>query len=343
MHSLADSTCRTQSGSRLPSEQGTPHQHHAAAGSRASSEIENIVTTTDRLFRSSAVEKEPTDAATKEALSYRKALRKGYESLQERPLSTGTAEEICSVIKQKEMRIRQVPGTTLQKDRTKEIIYTPPVGEALIREKLANWERFIHGNEDLDPLVMMAVAHYQFEAIHPFSDGNGRTGRIINLLILIDSGLLHSPILYHSRGIIRRKEEYYNGLIEVTRNNQWELWILYMLEVIEESARWTFHKINAIRQLRRETKSRLKTNHANIYSAELLDVLFNQPYCRIADVVDAGIAKRQAASTYLKQLVDGGLLYEEKAGREKLFIHHRFLNLLLDESDPILNEGGVTL
>ncbi len=300
---------------------------------RASSEIENIVTTTDKLFRSSVMEKQATDPATKEALSYRKALYAGFESLKERPLSTGTAERICSVIKQKEMLIRKVPGTKLINERTNEVIYTPPVGEAVIREKLANWERFIHTEQELDPLVIMAIAHYQFEAIHPFSDGNGRTGRVLNLLLLIELKLLKSPILYHSRGIIRRKEAYYNNLTSVTSEQSWETWILYMLEVVEESARWTFQKIEAIRNLRRTTKTWLKTHHPNIYSSELLDVLFNQPYCRITDLTEAGIAKRQAASSYLKQLVEGGLLSEEKAGREKLFIHHEFLTLLLDESD----------
>ena len=301
---------------------------------RASSEIENIVTTTDRLFRSSILKKEVTDPATKEALSYRRALQVGFQSIKERPLGVNTAEKICSVIKQKEMSVRQVPGTTLLNESTRKTIYSPPVGEHLIREKLANWAQFIHEHGDLDPLVVMAVSHYQFEAIHPFTDGNGRTGRVINLLQLITSGLLKSPILYHSRGIIRRKDEYYQNLIQVTSSEKWETWILYMLEVIEESALWTFAKIEAIRDLRRETKATLRKDHANIYSAELLDTLFKQPYCRIADLIEAGIAKRQAASTYLKQLVATGLLSEEKVGREKLFIHHRFLNLLLDESDP---------
>lgn len=304
---------------------------------RASSEIENIVTTTDRLFRSSVAEKQAIDLATKEALSYRKALNAGFESIKHRPLCTNTAEEICSTIKQTEMHLRMVPGTTLRNDRTGDTIYTPPVGEHVIRKKLSNWEKFIHHPGDLDPLVVMAAAHYQFEANHPFTDGNGRTGRIINLLLLISLGLLKSPILYHSRGIIRRKDEYYSNLLNVTHSDSaesWETWILYMLEVIEESALWTYHKINSIRKMRRETKTWLKKNHANIYSAELLVVLFNQPYCRIADVVEGGIAKRQAASTYLKQLVDSGLLIEEKVGREKLFIHQKLLMLLLDESDP---------
>ncbi len=299
---------------------------------RASSEIENIVTTTDRLFRSDALARPETDPATKEALHYRRALREGFDSLGDRPLSTATAEAICSVIKQKEMRVRRVPGTALGNVRSGEIIYTPPVGEDLLRQKLRNWEQFLHQtDDDLDPLVILAAAHYQFEAIHPFTDGNGRTGRILNLLFLVERGLLGSPILYHSRGIIRRKEDYYRRLIAVTRDGAWEEWILYMLEVIEESADWTWRKIDAIRQLRQRTKAWLCKTHPTLDSAELLDVLFHHPYCRIADLVEAGIAKRQAASTYLKALSASGLLEEEKIGREKLFIHHEFLALLLDE------------
>ena len=300
---------------------------------RASSEIENIVTTSDTLFRSAALENKTLDPATKEALSYRQSLYRGFQSIQERPLSTATAEEICSTIKQQEMHIRKVPGTTLKNGETGDTIYTPPAGEHIIREKLTVWENFIHQQSDLDPLVIMAAAHYQFEAIHPFTDGNGRTGRVINILLLVNMELLKSPILYLSRGIIRRKSEYYQKLIEVTQNQSWEEWILYMLEIIEESARWTFQKINDIRQLQEEVKENIRENHSNIYSSELVDVLFNQPYCRISDLVKAGVAKRQAASTYLKQLVSSGILLEEKIGRDKLFIHDRFLKLLLNDAN----------
>jgi Fic family protein len=298
---------------------------------RASSEIENIVTTTDQLFRGSLLE-QATDSATKEALNYRQSLYEGFQALQSRPLCTALAERVCSVIKAKEMSVRKLPGTALGNDITGKVIYTPPVGEHVIRDKLSNWERFINMPTELDPLVVMAVAHYQFEAIHPFADGNGRTGRVLNLLYLVQSGLLSSPILYHSHGIIGRKSEYYENLRKVTFENDWESWIIYILEVVEESAQWTNHKIRAIRELRKHTKARLKNELPKIYSAELLDVLFHQPYCRIADVVNAGIAKRQAAAGYLKQLVEVGLLAEEKVGREKLFIHKRYLQLLLNDN-----------
>jgi Fic family protein len=299
---------------------------------QASSEIENIVTTRDRLFRESLLEK-ATDPATKEALSYREALYEGYHSLEHRPICTATAERVCSIIKSQPMRVRQQPGTALANDATGKVVYTPPVGEHVIREKLSNWEKFINEPTELDPLVVLAVSHYQFEAIHPFSDGNGRTGRVLNLLYLQEANLLSLPILYHSRGITRRKSEYYSSLRAVTYEQNWEQWILYMLEVIEESAKWTNLKIKAIRDLRKETKVRLRRDLPKIYSAELLDVLFYQPYCRISDVVDAGVAKRQAAAAYLKQLVEYNLLEEEKVGREKLFIHKNYLRLLLSEND----------
>ncbi len=297
---------------------------------QASSEIENIVTTTDRLFRSSLLDQSP-DAATKEALNYRAALHQGYQSLTERPICTATAERVCSVIKSRSMTIRKEAGTALGSTISGDTIYTPPVGESVIREMLANWENFINQTTELDPLVVMAVAHYQFEAIHPFSDGNGRAGRVLNLLYLVQAGILSSPILYHSRGIIRRKDDYYDLLRTVTFDQDWEAWILFILEVIEESAEWTNQKIRSIREYREEVREELKIKVPKIYSNELLDVLFEQPYCQIADLVSAGIAKRQSASVYLKKLVEIGLLTEERVGRSALFIHENYRNLLLSE------------
>jgi len=297
---------------------------------QASSEIENIVTTTDRLFRSSLLNQSP-DAATKEALNYRAALYQSYQSLADRPICTATAERVCSVIKSRSMTIRKEAGTALGSTISGDTIYTPPVGESVIREKLANWENFINQTTELDPLVVMAVAHYQFEAIHPFSDGNGRAGRVLNLLYLVQAGILSSPILYHSRGIIRRKDDYYDLLRTVTFDQDWEAWILFILEVLEESAEWTNQKIRSIREYREEVKRDLKIKVPKIYSNELLDVLFEQPYCQIADLVSAGIAKRQSASVYLKKLVEIGLLTEERVGRSALFIHENYRNLLLSE------------
>lgn len=295
---------------------------------RASSEIENIVTTTDRLFQSLQLDSEEGDPATKEALQYRNALFSGYESLQRLPLCTQTAVLVCSVIKNREMDIRKVSGTALRNGVNGKIIYTPLEGEQVIRDKLANWERFIHDNEDLDPLIILAVAHYQFEAIHPFTDGNGRTGRILNSLLLIEKGLLHLPILYLSRYIIEHKADYYRLLLEVTTEQNWEDWVIYILKGIEDTARWTVEKIEAIKHLSLVTKEYIQQQLPQIYSRELVDLLFEQPYTRISNLEKAGIAKRQTASKYLKELCDIGVLQELNVGRDKLFIHPKLMELL---------------
>lgn len=293
-----------------------------------SSEIESIVTTTDLLFQHAQDGEHQADPATKEALRYRKALHNGYQSLADRPLCTGTAVEICRTLKGMNMDIRRVPGTQLANDRTGEIIYTPPEGEDRLRDLLANWERFLHNETDLDPLVRMAIGHYQFEAIHPFTDGNGRTGRVLNTLFLIQEGLLNLPILYLSRYIIAHRADYYRLLLDVTRDNAWEPWLLYMLSAVEETARWTCVKIAAIRRLAEHTTHFVRAQLPKTYSRELVDVIFEQPYCRISNVVDKQIAQRQAASRYLKELVSIGVLQEVQVGKEKLFIHPKLMHLL---------------
>ena len=295
---------------------------------QASSEIENIVTTTDRLFRFAGEDGNPPDAATKEALRYRTALHQGFRMLKERPVSTTMAVQMCRTIKGIDLDIRSTPGTALYNEATGEVIYTPPEGRDLLKDKLSNWERYIHEAEEIDPLVRLAVMHYQFEAIHPFTDGNGRTGRILNLLYLVDKGLLEIPVLYLSRYIIGNKRAYYEKLLRVTTEGAWETWILYMLEAIRETAEWSNRKIHAIRDLLGETGARMRRDLPKIYSRELAEVIFVNPYCRIANVVSAGIAKRQAAAVYLKALVDAGILAEMKAGRENLYINPALLELL---------------
>jgi len=302
---------------------------------RASSEIENIVTTTDRLFRFLDAES-GADPATREALRYRQALLAGFRAITSRPLGTGTAETICTTITGVDMTVRRVPGTALVNERTQHVIYSPPVGEDLLRTLLANWERFLHesATTSLDPLVRMAVGHYQFEAIHPFTDGNGRTGRVLNSLFLIEQNLLTLPILYLSRYIIATKSDYYRLLLDVTQVNAWEPWVLYMLKGIEETALWTTAKIAAIRSLATATADQVRNTHPKIYSRGLIDVIFEQPYCRISNLTDAGIAKRQSASRYLKLLVEAGVLEEVRIGREKIFINTRLMDLLTrDENE----------
>ncbi len=300
---------------------------------RASSEIENIVTTTDRLFQYAQDESQPTDPATKEALRYRTALRSGFESLTVRPLSTRTAVEVCRTLRAVDVDVRSVPGTTLRHAGSGEVVYTPPEGEPLLRDLLANWERYLHDATDIDPIVRMAIGHYQFEAIHPFTDGNGRTGRILNLLFLVEQHLLELPVLYTSRNIITTKAQYYQLLHDVTVAGQWEPWILYMVNVLHGTALWTTAKILAMRALLEETKRHVMARTPGIYSHELVELLFEQPYCRIANVVGAGLAHRQTASNYLKQLCDIGVLREQRAGRDKLFLHPTLLTLLASDSN----------
>ena len=306
-----------------------------------SSEIENIVTTTDKLFQHAQTGgNAEADPATKEALRYRSALRQGYESLKERPLCTATAVEICRTLKAVDMDIRKTPGTQLINDRSGDIIYTPPEGEALLRDMLANCGRFIHNEVDIDPLIRMAVAHYQFEAIHPFIEGNGRTGRVINILFLIQQDLLQLPILYLSRHIIQNKAHYYPLLLAVTKEHDWETWILYMLKAVEETSRWTTGKIGGIRGLAEHTTAHVRQALPKIYSRELVDVIFEQPYCRISDLVTKGVAKRQAASRYLKELVGIGVLQELAVGKEKLFIHPKLMQLLSRDGNQFVKYGA---
>ena len=192
-----------------------------------SSEIENIVTTMDRLFQF-AQEEGAADPATKEALRYRTALYQGFRQLDQRPLCVTTATEVCSTLKGQEMDLRKIPGTVIANQTVGKVVYTPPVGEDVIRNLLGNWEQFLHTEDDIDPLIKMAVSHYQFEAIHPFLDGNGRTGRIVNVLYLIEQQLLTLPILYLSRYIVQHKQDYYRLLTQVTREQDWQAWVLFM-------------------------------------------------------------------------------------------------------------------
>ncbi len=299
---------------------------------KSSSEIENIVTTNDELFRQASLEEDNADPATKEALRYRTALFDGYKTLAERPITTRTIVEICRTLKSVGLDIRATPGTTLRNSHTNETIYTPPEGADRLRTLLANWEKFLNEPTDLDPVVRMAILHYQFEAIHPFTDGNGRTGRVLNILCLVQDKLLDMPTLYLSRHILRTRGEYYRLLAGVTNAGAWEPWVLYMLDAVENTANWTLEKIIAIRKLMDQATILLRAEAPKIYSRELVELIFSQPYCRIANLVERDIAKRQAASTYLKALAAIGILVEEKVGRDKVFIHKVYLDLLSNDT-----------
>jgi Fic family protein len=298
-----------------------------------SSAIENIVTTNDSLFKFANTNPNEADDATKETLRYRTALMAGFKDVQQRPLTTRTAVMVCQKIKNIELDIRQTPGTALAHQPGGHIVYTPPEGEAVLRDKLSNLEAFLHSEDALDPLIKMAAAHYQFEAIHPFSDGNGRTGRILNTLYLIDKKLLDLPILYLSRYINQHRTVYYDRLLRVTTDGAWEPWLLYMLTAVEETSDWTSKKIEAMKALMETTVEYVRTASPKTYSRELIEIIFTQPYCRIGDVVGAKLANRATASKHLKELVAKGVLHERKEGRENIYINVRLLELLTAEGN----------
>jgi len=297
---------------------------------QASSEIENIITTADALFRAFTAQTGQIDPATKEVLRYREAIWDGYQALKgKNTLTTNLFIQIVQTIKKNQAGIRNTPGTKIANDRTGQVIYTPPEGEEVIREKLKNLEEYIHAENKIDPLIKLAVIHYQFEAIHPFSDGNGRTGRILCILYLIQQSLLELPVLYLSQYIINRKSDYYRLLREVTEKSQWEPWVLFMLEAVENTAVQTKQKIIAIRDLMEQTRVHAKEKlPGRVYSKELLELLFKQPYTKVQFLVDEGIAKRQAAADYLRECEKIGILKIRKLGKERLYLNSELYKLL---------------
>jgi Fic family protein len=287
---------------------------------QASSEIENIITTQDKLYQALISKNEDYDPQTKEVLNYREALWQGYGKLnQKKILTNNTILEIQKILEQNDAGIRKVPGTALVNDRTGETIYTPPDNYETLLQLLKNLEDYINRNDDLDPLIKMAIIHYQFESIHPFYDGNGRTGRIINVLYLVLQDLLKKPILYLSEYIIRNKNNYYKYLQEIRTHGRWEQFILFMLEAVEETAIETMEIIHAIRDLIDSTTEycRLKLP-STTYSKELIESLFIQPYIKIEHLVNSGIAERRTASKYLKQLEEIKVLTSKKIWKEKI-------------------------
>lgn len=298
---------------------------------KSSSEIENIVTTNDKLFTALSAEDSSVDPQTKEVLRYRQAIWKGVERLAGgEPLSTRLFIELMQTIKETDEEIRTDSGTVIANPNTRKIIYWPPEGQDLIRNLLVNLEHYIRVDDGVDPLIKMAVSHYQFEAIHPFEDGNGRTGRLINILYLIDKGLLNQPVLYLSDAIISQKKEYYRLLRGVTESGEWEPWILFMLEAVESTSWKTMERIKQIITLLNETlKLAREKLPARVYSKELVELLFEQPYCKVKHLVDRGIAKRQTAADYLRELEKAGILKSKQVGRENLFLNVGLYELLV--------------
>jgi Fic family protein len=308
-----------------------------------SSEIENIVTTNDRLFRFANTDGEHADPATREILRYRTALRNGFDNLKARPLTVQTAVALCRTIKDYDLDVRALPGTTITNRSTDQVVYTPPEGADVIRAKLSNWEQYLHADDGVDPIIRMAVGHYQFEAIHPFPDGNGRTGRALNILYLIDQKLLDLPILYLSQYINGHRERYYKLLSGVTSEQAWEPWILFMLDAVEQTAQWSTDKIEALKRLMDDTVHYVKLVQPKIYSRELVELIFTQPYCRVADLVGANVASRNIAAKYLKELAAAGVLEQRKEGREVLYLNTRFLDLLKSNQNDFRPYPGVSV
>lgn len=299
--------------------------------SKDSSAIENIVTTQDELYKA-AIENEAASIAAKEVLNYREALYAGLGKMQAQQnlLLTNTMVEIAQTIKQNQAGIRNTPGTALKNAVTGEVIYTPPCCEEVIRAKLASLEQFINSQDNLqwDPLIKMAFIHYQFEAIHPFADGNGRTGRILNALYLVQQNLLSQPVLYLSAYIVQHKQEYYRLLRTVTETHRWENWIMYMLTAMIETAQLTTGKIRQMLLLREQMEKTMKTVLGTSYSHDLLQLLFTLPYLKIDLLVKKDMAHRQTASAWLKKLTDAGLLQPQKIGRTTYYINHNLMELL---------------
>ena len=300
---------------------------------RLSSEIENIVTTQDELYIAAIDTSEPTDPHTKEVLRYRSALHLTYERVKERGLALSLLREICSELLGAPMGFRQAHETVrLANPGGGEVRYTPPSGGPMLLDKLQNLLDFAQGQgeaQHVDPLLRMAIAHYQFEAIHPFLDGNGRTGRILNLALLVHDGLLDLPLLCLSRFILHNKAQYYQSLQDVSERKNWEGWLVYMMRAVEETARWTMQRIEDVQRLMQQTLERCRQElPKRVYSKELVELIFRQPYCKIAFVVEADLAKRQTAATYLQALEQIGVLSGEKHGREVIYRHSALIDIL---------------
>ncbi len=296
---------------------------------QASSAIENIITTQDELFKASIADRKIEDSATKEVLHYKNALWYGVKQLEKRPiLTTNLFIAIMQIIKENQSGIRNVPGTQLKNPAANKVVYTPPEGESVIREKLKNLEKFINTEDDIDPLVKMAIIQYQFEAIHPFFDGNGRTGRIILLLYLKLTGLLEFPALYLSNYIIQHKNDYYKNLRNVTEKGDWQSWILYMLDMIEQTATKGRKQIVAIEKIMHEMGIQIQKKLPKIYSKELMEALFRLPYTKRIFLEKAGLGNLKTVGNYLVELEKTGFVKSEQVGKEKLYLNFKLLEVL---------------
>ena len=304
-----------------------------------SSEVENIVTTQDDLYRAGL---DPShqfiNAATKEVLFYREAINEGFRMVRNKDILTlNDIKHVQEILEQNTAGFRTTPGTQLKRENDGAVIYTPPQDGMAIVQYMSNLEQFINDDHmsQLDPLIKMAIIHHQFESIHPFYDGNGRTGRIINILYLVITGLLDLPILYLSRYITHNKGEYYR-LIQAIRDKntdnaaEWEAWILFMLKGVEVTAEDTISLVKNIGRLMAEYKNVIRPDFGSKYNHELLNGLFYHPYTKIDHVVANMQVSRQTASKYLERIVALGLLKKEKMGKENYYINTQLMNLFIE-------------
>jgi len=296
-----------------------------------SSAIENIITTHDEIFKSSLKFENFKSFEAKEIQNYARALKKGFSQISKKVLTNNDIISIQKELEGNNAGFRKVPGTSLKNPVTQEIIYTPPQDFDSITLLMSKLEGFINDdtNSDLDPIVKMAIIHFQFESIHPFYDGNGRTGRIINILYLALSGLLELPILYLSRYIIENKTKYYQLLQQVRDANDWEPWIFFMIQAVEQTSRQTIHQIVKIREVMMEYKQKIRAEY-KFYSQDLLNNLFKHPYTKIEFLVQDLKISRITAANYLNQLARDGFLDKQKLGPGNYYINVPLFNLLIN-------------
>lgn len=295
-----------------------------------SSEVENIVTTHDELYKSSLQVNQYVSPQNKEVQNYVAALKRGFEIVKTKQvLTVNGILEIQEVLEKNNAGLRKVPGTSLKNQKTGEIIFEPPQDSLMIKELMSNLEKYINDPQmsDYDPIVKMAVIHFQFESIHPFYDGNGRTGRIINILYLIISELLDLPILYLSRYIIQHKADYYRLLQTVRTDNTWEEWILFMLDAVDQTAKQTIEMILGIKEIMMKVKNELRENY-KFYSQELLNHLFKQPYTKIEFLMEELNISRVTAGGYLNLLTENKLLIKHKIGKSNYYINWQLMEIL---------------
>lgn len=299
---------------------------------RASSEVENIITTNDELYRSLVSDYSPEYATAKEVLCYKEALWLGMRYISKKPfITTNLCVSIVQCITGNTDSIRKLPGTTLT-NRRGEVVYTPPTGEKLIRDKMARLEKFINMDDSLDPLIKMALMHYQFEAIHPFADGNGRTGRVLLLLYLKLSGLLETPAIYLSEYIIRNRVDYYKRLREVTEKGYWEKYILFMLDMVEETAISGLKRLNDINAAIEKMSGEMRKSVPKIYSRELVETIFRLPYTKRQVLMEGKLGNAKTVGNYLRTLEQKGFLKSSMVGKEKLYLNSRLMKILDETS-----------